>query len=233
MKNKTLTEKRFFTGELTLNYAESPNRGHPLVMLHGGTDNWQTFKPILNEMAERYHLYLPDLRGHGLSDRAQSYWLKDEASDIIQFITMIGKPVYLLGHSLGSLVALYVAARMPETVIKLVIEDPPFFGTSDERFNQSNRRAVFMDKLQRIEKSPSADILAKQLQAQSGLSNIQSEHLARAYRQLDPNALRAFIERRNLSGYDYVNDLQQLRCPTLLLRADPTVRSRPRRSLVD
>ena len=35
-----LKEKKFDTGVVEINYAEGPNAGTPLVLLHGGGDRW-------------------------------------------------------------------------------------------------------------------------------------------------------------------------------------------------
>lgn len=220
-------EKQFSTGQLTLNYAEGSANGHPLVMLHGGTNRWQGFGGVLETLAAQFHLFAPDLRGHGQSDRAESYRIEGYIADIVAFIQMLNRPIYLHGHSLGALVALGVAARMPDTVSKLVLEDPPFFGTNDERFAASDRTVVFTNILNMIDAANSVEDLATKIRGAEAAGPIPPSVLERAtsWKQLDPDALRAFIERRNISGYDYVADMQTLTCPTLLLRADPSIRS--------
>ncbi len=45
-----LTEHRFHTGIVTLNYAEGETLGHPLVLLHGGSARWQGMLPLLLAM---------------------------------------------------------------------------------------------------------------------------------------------------------------------------------------
>jgi hypothetical protein len=42
-----LKEQTFDTGTVTINYAEGPPSGSPLVLLHSGGDRWQSFLPIL------------------------------------------------------------------------------------------------------------------------------------------------------------------------------------------
>jgi pimeloyl-ACP methyl ester carboxylesterase len=60
-----LVEKLFDTGEVKLNYAEGPENGPPLVLLHGWTDRWHDFLPIIPTLILRWKIYALDFRGHG------------------------------------------------------------------------------------------------------------------------------------------------------------------------
>lgn len=44
-----LTEKRFDTGTLTINYAEGLANGSPFVLLHGATACWRELTPLMVE----------------------------------------------------------------------------------------------------------------------------------------------------------------------------------------
>ena len=57
-------------GAVTINYAEGPPSGPPLVFLHGGGARWRAYEDVLLELARSVHLFAPDLRGHGHSGRA-------------------------------------------------------------------------------------------------------------------------------------------------------------------
>lgn len=48
-----LDEKRFDTGLLTINYAEGPVNGLPIVLLHGATARWQDLNPLITELEHR------------------------------------------------------------------------------------------------------------------------------------------------------------------------------------
>ena len=60
-----LTEKLFDIGEIVINYAEGEETGKPLVFLHGSSLNWQALNEFLPTLAKNWHVYAPDLRGHG------------------------------------------------------------------------------------------------------------------------------------------------------------------------
>ena len=62
-----ITEKTFNTEEVAINYAEGPDSGPPLVLLHGTANRWQAFQPIIPALSTRRHIYAPDFRGNGRS----------------------------------------------------------------------------------------------------------------------------------------------------------------------
>ena len=125
-----IQEKTFISGVL-LNYAEVPSAGIPLVLLHGGSARWQAFENIITDLSE-YHLYLPDLRGHGKSGRALGHYrLQDYTNDIINFIKdCVGQRVHLFGHSLGGMIALLVTAQYPEGVRAVAVRRSPLSSQS-------------------------------------------------------------------------------------------------------
>lgn len=59
-----LQERSFHTGSVTLNFAEGPPSGPPLVLLHGINNRWQAFLPLMPALATRWHIYALDLLHH-------------------------------------------------------------------------------------------------------------------------------------------------------------------------
>lgn len=109
-----------------------PN-GEPVVLVHGLFSagwSWDGFAPRLAEAGRR--VIVPELRGHGHSDRAGPYTFEVFADDLTFLLDSleIGR-LDLIGHSLGGHAASLVAQRQPERVRRLVMEDappPPFPG---------------------------------------------------------------------------------------------------------
>lgn len=120
-------ERTFDTGEVTLNYAEGPDNGRPLVLLHGFTDRWQGFETIIPQLSESQHVYAPDIRGRGGSSRnPPHYRLRDLVNDTVEFLQrVVGEPCVLFGHSLGGLIAIWCVATHPENVEAVVLGDAP------------------------------------------------------------------------------------------------------------
>ncbi|MEZ4520715.1 MAG: alpha/beta hydrolase [Thermomicrobiales bacterium] len=100
----------------------------PVICLHGIWDDSKYFVELALEGAfPGQKMYLLDLRGHGESDKPEvGYGLNNYADDIIAFITERRMDnVVLVGHSLGALTSLLVAAEMPDRIRAMVLEDPP------------------------------------------------------------------------------------------------------------
>ena len=106
---------------------EGPDNGPPLLLLHGGQDRWQDYLPLISVLHTRWHIYALDLRGHGGSEHTPGkYRLRSFTSDVANFAEQkIGKPMMLVGHSMGGIISLMVAANYPSLVKALVIGDAP------------------------------------------------------------------------------------------------------------
>jgi pimeloyl-ACP methyl ester carboxylesterase len=99
------------------------DQGDPLVLLHGGLADARFFQPNLPALAEHFHLYTPERRGHGHTPDVEgpiTYQLMTD--DTIAFLeTVVGQPADLVGHSDGAFVAMLVAMQRPELVRRLVM----------------------------------------------------------------------------------------------------------------
>ncbi len=101
---------------------------HPtILMLHGGGQNRHSWHKTGQILAERgYHVIALDTRGHGDSDRAPDadYAIETLTADAVAVIEAIGRPVALIGASMGGLTSILVADEAgPQRVTKLVLVD--------------------------------------------------------------------------------------------------------------
>jgi non-heme chloroperoxidase len=107
-----------------LHYAEvgSPG-GEPVLFLHGYTDSWYSFSPVLSLLPLAVHAFALDQRGHGDSERPQrGYTMADFAADAVAFLDALGvRRATVVGHSMGSFVAQRVAIDHPDRVERLVL----------------------------------------------------------------------------------------------------------------
>jgi pimeloyl-ACP methyl ester carboxylesterase len=110
-----------------LNYhvREWGDPAHPLlVMVHGWMDVSASFQFLVDDLAGSWHVIAPDWRGYGLTEwtRSSSYWMPDYLADLDQLLAHYspGKPVRLIGHSMGGNVACIYAGVRPERIRALV-----------------------------------------------------------------------------------------------------------------
>ncbi|MDT5105546.1 MAG: hypothetical protein QOI25_3059, partial [Mycobacterium sp.] len=114
--------------------ADEWNRGaasaedHPtILMLHGGGQNRHSWKNTGQILADDgFHVVALDSRGHGDSDRSPTanYSVETLCTDILQVLYQIGRPVALIGASMGGLTGILAAHEAgPELVTKLVLVD--------------------------------------------------------------------------------------------------------------
>jgi pimeloyl-ACP methyl ester carboxylesterase len=113
----TLREVRL-TGGPTIEYAERGPRGSPtLLMLHGITDTWRSFEPVMPWLPPDWHVVSMSQRGHGSSSPAPSYRTRDFAADAAAMVAALGlAPVLVVGHSMGAVNALRLAIDHPAAV---------------------------------------------------------------------------------------------------------------------
>ena len=103
---------------LTLAYVELGNPdGEPLLLLHGYTDSSRTWSLVAPYLGN-YRLLMPDQRGHGASDAPECcYSISQYAHDARLFLDAMGaKRAHVVGHSMGSMVAIAMAADYPDRV---------------------------------------------------------------------------------------------------------------------
>ena len=206
-------------GAITLNVAEGPRNGPPLVLLHGLTYSCQSFRPLLDRLMQQYHVLLPDLRGHGASSRGNRYRVSDYAEDVRALLSGLPEAAILYGHSIGALAALAVAARTP--VPALVLEDPPLFyrhtAVSDTAWYPAFAWAYELTRSQLP-----VDVIRARLQAQQPAANPQAlQRRAAMLKNVDPEAIRIVLDHQHMQGFELESAMAAIDCPTLLLQADP------------
>ena len=96
-------------------------------MLHGGGQNRHSWKNTGQILASRgKHVIAMDSRGHGDSDYSPTanYAVETLSADVQQVLLQIGRPVVLIGASMGGLTGILAAHEAgPDVVTKLVLVD--------------------------------------------------------------------------------------------------------------
>ena len=221
-----LQEQTFDAGAASINYAVGPPGGRPLVLLHGVTGRWQTWLPVMPDLAIRWRLFALDLRGHGRSGRVPgAYRVTDYAGDVIALLRgQVGEPAVLVGHSLGAIVAIAVAAEAPETVRAVVLEDPPLAAFRHRRLRDRPEHGGFTASRDLARSGRTVDELAAALRdLQPGQDAVALRARATQLSQLDPDVLTLVLEDRAKEGFDLDACLQRITCSVLLLQGNPAL----------
>ena len=94
--------------------------GEPVVLVHGLSGSWRWWSAVLEPLAERHCVYLPDLPRLGRQLPAAELtgwlgrWLDAAALESVDFV----------GHSLGGLIAAELAAEQPQRARRLALVAP-------------------------------------------------------------------------------------------------------------
>jgi pimeloyl-ACP methyl ester carboxylesterase len=111
-------------GRVRLEYVEQGDPGGvPVVMLHGVTDSWRSFEPVLPHLPGSIRAFALTQRGHGDAERpANGYGTRDFAADVAAFAEALGLgPTVIVGHSMGSTNAMRFAIDYPGRTRGLVL----------------------------------------------------------------------------------------------------------------
>lgn len=121
----TTVQHPFITAHgVRLAYTDFGGDAPPLVALHGHFSVGRTFERLARHLEGRWRVIALDQRGHGLSDAPGDYSRDGYVRDVVALIDALAlAPAVVLGHSLGGVNAYQLAARHPERVRALVIED--------------------------------------------------------------------------------------------------------------
>jgi pimeloyl-ACP methyl ester carboxylesterase len=110
-----------------LAYEESGRGAPPIVLVHGLGCDHTHLAPQLAHLSARHRVVAVDLRGHGASDAPeQGYTLAAFTDDLVWLCDELGvyKPV-VIGHSMGGIIALDLAARYPDVPTAITMLDAP------------------------------------------------------------------------------------------------------------
>jgi pimeloyl-ACP methyl ester carboxylesterase len=209
------TRLRYFVG----------GEGPPLALVHGFAGAATNFAALAPLLVEHHRLVIPDLPGHGRSTAlAAAPNLAGYADRVAAVLEQEGAvPAAVVGHSMGGVVALRLAARRPELVRALVLAAAAGLSTStrsSEAFLaavsllQPGRRAARWQH--RIARSPRLKSLTFDAWSTSDGATLPEEaalgFLAGPRLHTD-----VFSAGRALVREDIRHDLELLSCPALVL----------------
>ncbi len=119
-KENTLPKAR--VNGIDINYIER-GEGTPFLLVHGFQNSHFSFTPLIDWLADRFHVYALDLRGHGDSDKPRGpYTIQTFADDVVGFLDALGvERTDYLGQSMGGRTGTMVGIQHPERLSRLML----------------------------------------------------------------------------------------------------------------
>jgi pimeloyl-ACP methyl ester carboxylesterase len=121
--------ERIATNGTTL-YVRRGGTGPAVVLLHGYGETGDMWAPLAAELAPRYTVIVPDLRGMGLSARPPAgYDKQTQGHDVAGLLDALKiAKADLVTHDIGNMVGYAFAAEYPDRVGRFVLIDAPLPG---------------------------------------------------------------------------------------------------------
>jgi pimeloyl-ACP methyl ester carboxylesterase len=205
--------------------------GYPVLCLHGHPGSGASMAVFTNHLSERFQTLAPDLRGYGKSQARQNFEMVDHLSDLEALLDRLKIPRCLvLGWSLGGILAIELALRLPERVSGLILvataarprgSHPPISW-------QDNLYTGIASVLNRLR--PGWQWNIDTFGRRSLYRYLLQQHHAYAYKHLAEEGMSAYLQtsraaNRALSsalraGYNRLTELERINCPSLLLAGE-------------
>jgi pimeloyl-ACP methyl ester carboxylesterase len=206
--------------------SDAPN----VICLHGISNSRDTWQETVAHLDTRYRIWTLDFRGHGDSDRADRYLIQDYASDAAALLDMINKPTIVIGHSLGGMVAAYLAQRPHLQIKAALLEDPPIYLNEVTEWNKTVLATAFpilRDKQCDLQQRDASfdEFITFASNSPCILGGVVADHQSQrhldsngsALMRHDPESWKPALDMNMLAAVD---SRQPLKVPTLLLQAD-------------
>jgi pimeloyl-ACP methyl ester carboxylesterase len=230
--SRRLTVEGVGLSVLELGAAAAP----PLIMLHGMRDVAASLLPVAEPLATSYRVLLPELRGHGDSDRPGCYGMEHFLFDLHRTMDLLELPAAaIFGHSLGGQILARFAALFPKRVRAAVLVEglgpPAFPDEGDEVRELAGRGARLLQTLSIPAPQrplPSIEFAAERLRVNNPrLSPDQALALAHQATRVDaegrltwafdPRVAGVFL---NVSRQETERHWRHVTCPTLIVSGD-------------
>lgn len=189
----------------------------PVVLAHGITDSGLCWAQLAGDLEADYDLILYDAYGHGQSSRVdpeKRFDLAEDLHDLIQALEL-QKPA-VIGHSMGAATAAEFAAKYPDWLSCLALEDPPW---SDLKMTEEQGKQTLQEwkasNLKAKEKSVKELVKAKRKDSPNWEEAIL-DAWAESKLQMDP----AVFDLYPIEPYDWRAIAKAIDVPTLIITGD-------------
>lgn len=208
--------------DIEIFYTRTGNGDKPaLVLAHGLTDNGLCWHQFASDLEADYDIIMYDAYGHGRSSRVDPKKRFDLIEDLNELIDALSlKNPGVIGHSMGAISAAGFAARYPEKLKAVVLEDPPWKDSESEpqekEQEESNELQVWKNLILE-EKNKTLKELQNQKKKES--PNWEEDILpdwAQSKHDFDP----VFLDHLNISQLDWREMAKAISVPALIVTGD-------------
>lgn len=178
-----------------------------VIVLHGGPGNDSRYLLPLAALADAYHVVFYDQRGSGLSERVkdEDLRLEDFYGELDGIVDRFGggRPVALVGHSWGAMLASGYTGRHPDRVSALVLAEPGML--------TSETAALLMAATNGMRPPVSVQVLLAAASAWLGSLHVAGPDADARRDRLVDSLMRTKVEGHPTAGYFCDRDLSTAR----------------------
>jgi 3-oxoadipate enol-lactonase len=205
----------FDSNGVSLAYEEF-GEGEPLLLLHGLTGNRHMFDENVSVFKKYFRTIVLDARGHGDSDKPDTYTLNDHIDDVFRLLDYLGiEETNLIGVSMGSYIAQGVAISSPERIKKMILVATKSEGKTSSmqtlflKYENELEGLSFSEKVLKVSPYMFHDLAAV---------GKWSKEASRKGPVL--NAEQITSANKALEGFDFQQDLYRVTAKTLVISGD-------------
>ncbi|NEP13878.1 MAG: alpha/beta hydrolase [Symploca sp. SIO2C1] len=202
--------------------------GFPILCLHGHPGLGSSMSVFTQHLAQRFWTIAPDLRGYGKSRFRGDFPMSDHLIHLEALLDRFGiNRCLVLGWSLGGILAMELALKLPERVSGLILvataarprSNHPPISWQDNLYTGI---ASIFNYLQ-----PGLQWNIETFGKRSLFRHLIQQHTPTTYQYLASEAISAYLQTsvaatRSLNkalkaGYNRLGDLEKIQCPSLVL----------------
>lgn len=206
-------------------------KGFPILCLHGHPGSGSSMSVFTNHLSKRFQTIAPDLRGYGKSRTQKDFTMTDHLLDLEALLDRYQiERCLVLGWSLGGILAMELAHRLPKRVSGLIlvataarpIGNHPPVSWEDNLYTGI---AAIVNSIQ-----PGCQWNIETFGKRSLFRYLIQQHTANAYKYIAEDAMSAYLQTsaaatRALNtalraGYNRLADLEQIDFPCLVMAGE-------------